>query len=1082
MPESVRHLRARLVYVFFITCIPVAAAQGQHPVDDWLGALRTSEGLDTLRVKYAGDSLPKDAPTASALQAALYDINPVIRRAAAAALGDLKLDQGRSVPNLTNLLFDDDSAVRAQATVALIKFGSASIPALIGVLRDEASRSRELPDRSPLRMRDGCHSEMFVPSFLAAWALGVIGKPAVRPLLDLFYREVIIDNISNNAHGKGKSKDTTASLHMVAYPPNLYIVSALGWIGSPAVQELMIELQTATGRKLNSETYLVSRTANSDDASPYADKFYEMLSNPDLRDFASGMLGRLKTTGRPLLLKATHSQDPNIQFAGIKGLIEAQYGDVDVEGDLASFVDSPSQKLSSVATEGLSRNCIGSPKAFNLLAKDLNNPDVRIRRNAASAMRCILDSMDPSELRMSLAPLRRALNDSDPTVQNAAVNAIAQLREYGGAAAPEIGRLIRDGVKAHPQGDQIVNKYFDSMGKLGPEVSTIEVLRELVFKGPEAYRLKALESLTELHGITSNLIPQVAELLRSKDQQYRRAAASALGKSGTVGMQQLTAVLVSPDQDARQAAIEEVGTMLNDTTALSQLIAILNNRNDPSWRTALEAVAQRQSMISEITGSDSWTGRIQPNAGSNLRSLFEAGLNYTVTVKVLGDSLRNDKSDLRRSAVEALGALGSYSASAVPDMLAVLPASPDSVVTQDRLGASVSFENGLLTAEIVNAIKLIGPTAEPYLLRELLRTESVNPATVVLAGELGSGSREATEALKQLIQNPRKDIRMAALTSLSRVSSDSMVTSQAAQSLLNDASPKMRLMAAQVLSRSASKKTQQQLARDVLDKLLGDTTQDGESTISVRAAETIIGLGDSKHDDATLLSVVNDAYIVRFIDIPLEQFYDRVFKVCVSDIENLLPPFPWPPPAFSERDVLPHSFFSGSETTLGDVDAKLSTALKSANFDTSGLFSIPGGYVRVSRLERISQSGAPVPPPNRWTQDHISPRNLLDYLGQLFLENPGFFRLIVFAVTDKPAVPQGATLNEVQARTRFLEGGVQLPMDIAKLKFDGRECYVLIYEFEKTPGRTQEVIPSPVSTKEHLIQAGLWSSLAGSAR
>jgi hypothetical protein len=108
-----------------------------------------------------------------------------------------------------------------------------------------------------------------------------------------------------------------------------------------------------------------------------------------------------------------------------------------------------------------------------------------------------------------------------------------------------------------------------------------------------------------------------------------------------------------------------------------------------------------------------------------------------------------------------------------------------------------------------------------------------------------------------------------------------------------------------------------------------------------------------------------------------------------SGRESTLPDFPWPPPKWSFKEVVPRALAVNEKATLGEVSDRLAMAIRSASPDfDSGLFGIPSGFVMLARLERISPDGSPYPGRLRWDSNPIPPKSLEQYLVDLFLVLP----------------------------------------------------------------------------------------------
>lgn len=198
------------------------------------------------------------------------------------------------------------------------------------------------------------------------------------------------------------------------------------------------------------------------------------------------------------------------------------------------------------------------------------------------------------------------------------------------------------------------------------------------------------------------------------------------------------------------------------------------------------------------------------------------------------------------------------------------------------------------------------------------------------------------------------------------------------------------------------------------------------------------------------------------------------------------PPMPhisWPPPpGYRPPAVVPRKLLGATEsTTLGDVYARLVASLEAVSHGFEhGLFIGPtGGFALVARMERIKPDGTPLPEPARWMKEGSPKLSLMELLADLFFENPGYFRVIVFAVTSDlvPGKDRRTVLPEPG------DGAPRMPEELARLPFKGREVLALVYSFERR--RDAKVMPwedGAPSARQHLEKAGVWSRLGTSAR
>ena len=199
-----------------------------------------------------------------------------------------------------------------------------------------------------------------------------------------------------------------------------------------------------------------------------------------------------------------------------------------------------------------------------------------------------------------------------------------------------------------------------------------------------------------------------------------------------------------------------------------------------------------------------------------------------------------------------------------------------------------------------------------------------------------------------------------------------------------------------------------------------------------------------------------------------------------------IPQFPWPPPAASARETVPRDLLTGSRRLdrLGDVDTVLSAALARTGYAEKSYWAVPRGFALATRLEQIDPNGKPKPAPARWSAE--MPRlagafSLSAYLRALFTADPGYYRIVVFIVTDTLFSESDRSVSSEEARSWVAQGLNALPESIAGQPYDSSVVSTaLIYEFERKAGsEAQPLVPSPVDAHAHLVGSGLWSALGG---
>jgi hypothetical protein len=193
-----------------------------------------------------------------------------------------------------------------------------------------------------------------------------------------------------------------------------------------------------------------------------------------------------------------------------------------------------------------------------------------------------------------------------------------------------------------------------------------------------------------------------------------------------------------------------------------------------------------------------------------------------------------------------------------------------------------------------------------------------------------------------------------------------------------------------------------------------------------------------------------------------------------------VPLFPWPPPAASASEVLPHDFFVNA-MDFEDINQLFIDALDKAGYAERSYYAVPRGFALVTRLEQIEDDGTPKDRPQRWSAEAPRPTifSLQEYVKALFTANTGHYRVIVLVVTDVPFQQSSFHVDESEALNWLHTGLNVLPIPISRQRFSADvNCTALIYEFERAESSTRLLLPSRIDAHAHLTKAGLWRALS----
>ena len=197
-----------------------------------------------------------------------------------------------------------------------------------------------------------------------------------------------------------------------------------------------------------------------------------------------------------------------------------------------------------------------------------------------------------------------------------------------------------------------------------------------------------------------------------------------------------------------------------------------------------------------------------------------------------------------------------------------------------------------------------------------------------------------------------------------------------------------------------------------------------------------------------------------------------------------LPAFPWPPPRYSAFAAIDRGWVApGAHATLASVARRLEAAFDATGYVERSYYWIPGGFALVSRIEQITANASPVAAPARWAVKATAVRaGFVDHLRALFNAAPGFYRVIVFAVTDRDFAAGSRSPSSEEARQWVSGGSMRLPAPVGATAFtDAHYTSALIYEFERPADKSEPRVTAPSNSpgRVHLERAGLWQALGG---
>jgi HEAT repeat protein len=1099
--------RSWLVLAGLVAC-PAGPAQSQEPAATdgrtagWLLDLRSDDESTRLQALYGLHEVHPDAKSsARALAAVMNHKDPAVRRVVVMAIGELAAEPGVVVPVLVRALRDEDVQVARQAAAALIKIGGPAVPALAEALTDLS------PLADPARIGKDGQTRALLSDY-AAWALATVDAPVV-PALSRVFKEVV----------EGERKGPRVGGKREAAPTASYLMRELTFIlgkrgardvpdlvalladGDPEIQSLALSALGAIGRAAEAAVPGVVKVIQANDLK--------------LSLAAVATLSRIGPPARVALGEQMRKHpDAKVRAAAARGLSYSDGASVPALVEAMLQDDSSAVRQSAAAALGESlyyrrlRETRGSstprtapprdPHADAVvlaLAKALRDPDVSVRERAAYAVELVVDTPLPG-VKEIVPLLIDALKVPEARVQQAAARILGAI---GSAAKLAVPALI-GGLKNPPE---------------------VQVAKGLSGSGPDAEFVRALGQIAEG-------VPEAQAILLEiiRDDKRKALHAAAMDSLGRLGSEEavpvLTRRLMEGNEDPSQSWRKASAALLRiRPKGVGALVTILNDRS--RYRVlrqrACEALANAvqpdesiaQALVPALKDPDE---RIRRQSALGLARKGEA---LAAAVPVLADALRRSR---HGDWDELLDALRKLREKGTPVLLEAL--------SQDR-GIKKRTEVLRALKELEPIDPRVAPAAE--LLQRLAEEEAeLRTAVIERLADAGVADSAVTAALLRALRDNSPAVRAAAANALGTLQPDKPADAvEALAALLKDEtgpganfSPTVREVGdggisvrsrpVPALAAFTALKRYGPRAREAVPELVRLLTH-GEAVVRRNALEVLGRVGPGAREgemrirtalrdqDHSVLVAASEALLAIVpdppaagpvaLDVKIRDYTDGLIMRFLHPLADALrpsplqsgggagtlPAFPWPPPRYTHIATagtdFPRELLGDDSTSLGTIHKKLARALSEVDphFE-SGLFAAPGGFVMLVRMERIDPDGAPLPGDLRWVYGTLPIQSFSDYVGRLFFEKPGYFRVIAFVITS-----QKNFLSSNRPLPELRSGGTELPDEVSRALFKDKTCCALIYSFERRGGGRLTFFEM-LSAQIHLDKSGLLSAVA----
>lgn len=1011
-----RRVRSALL-AGIVTLFPCAVHAQSAP--EWLASVRAASGSEQRRLLLGYRTLDlvaeRDGPV---LLDATSEADPGVRRAAALALGDLNWNTRDAAVALIRLL--GDPACRLYAAASLMKLSDVVVDPLIEALREPEQRyGFTTLDIAGASLYGGKTARF--PLLVAAIVLSQHAVSAA-PLVELLGTQPGPNTFAPT------QRLTLAEALSTRGDLRIYPRLALRRIGAPALDALSSGLTRTYPNRIVLLDALAELRGTTD--------FSRHL--PSVASLLTGDDPAVATHAGAFLLRSGINGRQSLERAAATGNAIAR----------AALAPAALEQLRVEELRALSRPL--DEQDLVMLAAALNDRRDKVRTAAEAKARVspqLRAPLLPSARRIVLDNVRQALR-SEKGNGEAALSVAYALGEEARPLLPDLEQWIRRHMSNLPLAA------IDVLAALEPQRAAATLLERIAL-APRSRRLVASAEVLAQWGELSPAVRSALAAAAGTADDDGRLAMRLLVATDAPEMTFIRHIALSERHAARVGAIQELAAS-RKASDLRIVADALGSTDEDVCRAALSGLA-----------------RLLTAAARPVSELLnDANIDSTVLAARVGELASDPLSDTA-SIIRILLAIG---------------ARPTEIA---RIGIDQLRDGDDWRPEMVPV--LTDPRVAPFVesgLLALLREDSVDAVVFNALANFPSLVSTSVNEIVAAVRRTDVTAQLAAVSILARAAP----THPAAMDYLLDASlptadSRLQPDAARALMRAGRDEGRMRLYRFALERERTRAPNEYDDSLAL-VAESAWPINDL--DPLFELRAVED-YISEFVDAAAaEQAFEgeSLFSLGLLDLyqsgEDLewgLPRFTWPPPDYSDRDLITELFAQpqGRSPTLGGVDDQLVAALRATGYGIGGLYKIEGGFLRASRLEQLSSDRTQAPEGYRFVDTKIRPQGLLDYLAQLFLARPGVFRVILFAVTSASALANPEVrLSEDEARVLYARGDPgELPVDVRRLPLGNRQCYVLVYEFEKAHGLARQVVPSPLTAREHLLRAGLLRELGG---
>lgn len=714
----------------------IALSKIGKPSVEPVAKLLNSDDLDTKfyaiwTIGWIGPDAKETMPTMIKL---MTDKNEGVRRKAAFALGRLAGDPDKTISVLIAAFKDESEDVRNAAGDALAKFGKASVPALIDVLKGDAPLAR----------------------IRAATSLGEIGadaKEAIPLLKDLYLAEKseAAQHYSMMLAKMGKTavpaieagfKDSRNDVRQFA-------AQAIQTMGADAVGILVDGLgdKNVEVRRLSAQTLWPMRIGdksvvialafalsdNDDQVRQHAMNALATLGpqaklggakikdalidmNPQVRQQAYFLLQQIGEDPRPTLKKALASKDDKVRINTASLMVQVGFDVNDATPVLLDALKNDDLGLRMQAAFTMAQRNLQTDKVQPIFIDGLKHNSTGVRVQACQGLG-MLGNFGKTDA-FALKALTGALKDSETSVRQQALYALQNQRgdlsailpalvdltkdkdlnirqqiiwmfsRAGAAGAPHLADLLKDSdVNIRIQAMQTLR----NMGKNAEKA--MPAIKEAVKDENANVRLNAMLILATVGGEGPQYLVKQFEIEKDAGTRAQLIQNLAFSGQGKFALPLLKTAMKDPAPQVRQATINILGYFGRDNAEAFEVFAMGLKDSDNNVRTQAAYNAANY-------GVKSWDPLAEALKGSKdaafrqalLQGMMGSGFKGKSGVEPLIDCLKDDNVTVRVWSCIVLGNMGPGAVDALPRLRELAKSDANSGVQNQAKNAVAQIE------------------------------------------------------------------------------------------------------------------------------------------------------------------------------------------------------------------------------------------------------------------------------------------------------------------------------------------------------------------------------------------------------